>query len=147
MRCKVSALDQVPGFLLARVWRIHYYKRIKMINQLEISMYLEDAVPEISEDLKCCQRNNAYKLMHTLINFTSKNIEVHNYEVVKRCLKTADKLYSKGNTIVKNAVENVFVFAFSRLFFQHKNDTKLLLGLIPGSLYTLYMHQVLKPGI
>ena len=118
-----------------------------MINQLKIPMYLEDALPEMSAELKLSKKNNAYKMMNALTDFTRKNIESRNYSVVKRCFKVADKLYSKGNTIVKNAVENVYVYAFSRLFDQDKKETALILGLIPGTLYALYLHQVIKSGI
>ena len=118
-----------------------------MINQFEIPMYLEDALPEISGDLKLCKKDNPYKLMNTFIDFTSTNIKEHNYQVVKRCFQIADKLYDKGNIIVKNAIENVFIYSFSRLLSGGKKEMNLVLGLIPGTLYSLYMHQVLKPGI
>ncbi len=119
----------------------------RMINQLEIPMYLEDALPEIAGELLLCKKDSAYKLMCTLSEFTEKNIEAHNYKVVKRCFQVADKLYAKGNGLVRNAVENVFVYAFSRLLCRNNKEIGLILGLIPGSLYSLYMHQVLKPGI
>jgi hypothetical protein len=118
-----------------------------MINQLEIPMYLEDALPEICADLKARKKDSAYNLMNILSAFTNKNIESRNYNVVKRCFLVADKLYSRGDTKVKNAVENVFVYAFSRLLCLNKNEKCVILGLIPGSLYTLYVHQVLKTGI
>ena len=118
-----------------------------MINQLEIPMYLEEALPEICDDLKHCNKDNAYKLMYTVMDFTSKNIDAQNYKLVKRCFVVIDKLYTRGNSIVKNAIENIFVYSFSRLLFQNKKDMQLILGLIPGSLYALYMHQVIKTGI
>lgn len=118
-----------------------------MINQLEMPMYLEEALPELSPDLKQCKKDNPYILMNLLIAFTSKNIEEHNYKVVKRCFKIADKLYSKGNVMVKNAVENVFVYAFSRLLCHDKKETSKTLGLIPGSLYSLYINQMLRTSI
>jgi len=118
-----------------------------MINQFEIPIYLEDALPEISGDLKQCKKDNPYKLMKTLIDFTSNNIKEHNYQVVKRCFQIAEKLYDKGNSIVKNSVENVYIYSFSRLLNGDKKEMNLILGLIPGTLYSLYMHQVLKPGI
>jgi hypothetical protein len=118
-----------------------------MINQLEIPMFLEDAIPEITEDLKVCKKDDAYKLMYTLSDFTHKNIEQHNYNVVKRCFQVADKLYTKGNAIVKNAVENVFVHTFSRILAQNNKEKGIIAGLIPGTLYALYMHQCIKSGI
>ena len=117
-----------------------------MINQVELPMYLEDAIPEISHDLVLNCETNAYSAMNTLTAFTSENIEAHNYNVVKRCFLLADKLYSKGNGIVKNAVENVFVFSFTRMFDCFPAEKKQILAILPISLYSLYITQVCHCG-
>ena len=117
-----------------------------MINQLEVPMYLQDALPEIRENIKPDDKTNAYKLMNTLTTFTSKNIQAHNYNVVKRCFKVADKLYSKGNCVVQNAVQNVFVYSFTNIFQTYSNERQDVLAIIPITLYTLYMAQVHHEG-
>jgi hypothetical protein len=117
-----------------------------MINQLEIPMYLEDAIQEFSHDLVLNSKANAYGAMNTLTTFTSENIETHNYNVVKRCFLLADKLYSKGNGVVKNAVEIVFVFSFTRMFNNFPAERKQLLAMLPVTLYSVYITQVCHCG-
>jgi len=117
-----------------------------MINQLEIPMYLEDAIPEISHDLESRRNCSAYDVMNTLTAFTCQSIDEHNYNVVRRCFQAADKLYSKGNTMVKNAVENVFVYSFSKMFNAYPAEKKQLFAIIPITLYTLYIAQVYRKG-
>ena len=117
-----------------------------MINQLEIPMYLEDAIPEISVSLTLNKKDNAYDAMNTLCVFTCKNIDQRNYRVVKRCFKVADKLYSKGNTIVKNAVQNVFVYSFTKMFQSYPAEKKELMAILPISLYSLYITQLYHSG-
>ncbi len=117
-----------------------------MINQLEMPMYLQEALPEISSELKLDKTCNPFTLMHTLTEFTGENIKEHNYTVVKRCFKVADKLYSKGNGTVKNAVQNVFIYSLTNIFQTCKLEKSRVLAMLPISLYTLYLTQVYHSG-
>lgn len=113
-----------------------------MINQLEIPMYLEEALPELAIDMDENKKNNPYDLMNTLMAFTCKNINGHNFKIVKRCFQLADKLYNKGNMAVKNAVQNVFVYSFTTMFERYPAEKKQLLAILPITLYSLYIAQI-----
>jgi hypothetical protein len=117
-----------------------------MINQVEIPLYLEKAIPEISAELKSQNKEDVHEQIQALTSFTDKNIRAHNYDEVARCLRTAELLYSKGNAAVKNAVENVFVYSFTRLFSNNPAEKQRLIGIIPMTLYSLYMAQVYHRG-
>ncbi len=117
-----------------------------MINQFEVPMYLGDAIPEISEKISQDKKNSVYKIMNILIVFMRTNIEIHNFKAVKRCLKIADKLYSKGNGLVRNAIENVFVYSFTNIFQAYPAEKKKLLAAIPITLYSLYIAQLYRRG-
>ena len=116
-----------------------------MINQLEIPMYLTVALPEIKNDLQG-KKNNLFELINTLFAFTCGQIQAHNFSAVKRCFKLADKLYSKGNKTVKSAIENSFVYSFTKMFLSYPEEKQQLLALMPISLYTLYIGQVCHNG-
>lgn len=109
-------------------------------------MYLEEALPAISKDLAANKRSNIYEAMNTLITYLCKNIKDHNYKMVKRCFDIADKLYTKGNEAVKNAIQNVFVYSFTKIFHTYTEEKQQLLALLPMSLYTLYIGQVHHRG-
>lgn len=117
-----------------------------MINQLEIPMYIEEALPEMPHELLINKCNTAYDLLDSLTSFTCKNIDDHNYKTVKRAFQIADKLYVKGNGVVKNAVENVFVYSFTRMFNTHPKKRKELLSILPITLYSVYISQVCHNG-
>ncbi len=117
-----------------------------MINQVEIPMYLEEALPEMPHDLLVSKENSPYNLLEALSTFTCRNIQDHDYKAIKRSFKIADMLYSKGNDIVKNAVANVFVFSFTRIFQTYPGEKKRLLSLLPMTLYTIYISQVCHKG-
>jgi len=119
-----------------------------MINQIEVPMYLEEEIPELSAALRQSNKFlNVYQAMNVFLEYTCKKIKEHNITIVKKCFLLAEMLYDKGNNIVKNAVENVFVFSFSHLPCKDRKETAVIMGLIPGSLYTLYMHQLIKTSI
>ncbi len=118
-----------------------------MINQFEVPKYLEEALPGIARELR---RNsnpaNVYKSVNVFLDYTFSKIREHNFREAKQCFSLAEKLYSKGNRVVQNAMENVYVYAFSHLPGADASERKIVLGLIPLTLYTLYMHQVMRPN-
>jgi hypothetical protein len=116
---------------------------LPMINQFEVPMYLEEALPDISIALnKTNSPTNIYKSVQALLDYTFQQIKAHNFATLKKCFVLADKLYRNGNNIVRSAIENVLVFSFSRLPAQDVQEKNHVMGLIPGSLYSVYMHQV-----
>ncbi len=117
-----------------------------MINQFEVPMYITEALPEIATTLKTEANDTAYQQMNVLTAFTRKNIQAHDYKTVKRCFKVADRLYSKGNTVVKNAVQNVFVYSFTNIFQTCNREKTTVLALLPMSLYTIYITQLYRRG-
>jgi hypothetical protein len=118
-----------------------------MINQFEVPMYLEETLPDILPDLKKASNPaNIYQSVHVLLDYTFRQIKQHNITAVKKCFSLAEKLHNKGNGVVRCAIENVYVFSFSQLPIADQEEQKLVLSLIPGSLYSLYIRQVVHHG-
>ena len=120
------------------------------MNQYEVPAYLEDKIPEMKELLvkKDVSSNifDPYKSVECLTDFTLKNANDHNIKMLKRCLKAGEKIYMKGNKMIKDAVENVFVYSFSSLFAgcHTKQERIKIESLMPGLLYSAYVQQILK---
>jgi len=117
-----------------------------MISQQEMPMYIKDALPALSHELTESKEVNVYDAMNALTHYTSKNIAAHDYNTVKHCFEVAARLYSRGNTIVKNAVQNIFVYSFTQLFHTYSRERKELIQILPLSLYALYIDQVHHRG-
>ncbi|XZF14059.1 DUF7674 family protein [Chitinophagaceae bacterium MMS25-I14] len=117
-----------------------------MINQHEVPMYLQETLPEISIE-KMKEPQHVYSSVHALLDYTFQQVKEHNFPMVKKCFSIAEKLYEKGNSVVKNAIENVFVFSFSHLPCCNKEEKEMIMGIIPGTLYSVYMKQLLQTGI
>lgn len=120
-----------------------------MINQYEVAAYLVDELPEIKEDLKSISPTlNIFKSVQCLSNYTRSKVMQHDLRVVKKCFAIAENIYSRGNDLVRDAIENVFVYSFSSLLnLGSKDEKRELQALMPLYLHTAYVQQVLKSGI
>jgi hypothetical protein len=115
-----------------------------MINQENLPGYIGKEIPELSGI--CEQENcrNVYDIVKQMLRYTTAQVLTHNISAAKQCLCLAEKLYKKGNAVVKNAIENVFVYSFSHAFFHDSRKRKEVMDIVPASLYELYKKQVIN---
>lgn len=118
------------------------------MNQYEVPAVMADELPEIKTELRHLSvLGNVNTAMQILADFTTNMIQQHNYNTVQKCMHVADRIYRRGNNLIRNAVENVFVYSFSTLrTVCNKAEWKLLQARMPVTLYSLYVNQVLKTG-
>ena len=121
-----------------------------MMNQYEVPSYLQDALPEMKEALvkEGVSSNlfDPYKSVRCLTDFTLKIAHQHNIKMLKRCFSAAERLYTKGNEIIKNAVDSVFIYSLSELFADcdSRQERIKIQSVMPLYLYAAYVQQVLK---
>lgn len=118
-----------------------------MIDQTELPIYMQRVIPELSGPLNEDNGKNVYNTVRLLSDYTSTNIVNQNFKNVKKCLSIAGKIYNKGNEAVKGAIENIYVYSFSHMLFSDEARKRILLGLIPVNLYTVYVKQMLNSHI
>lgn len=119
------------------------------MNQYEVPACMEDELPEIKEELSHVASSvNAFKALQCLADYTRKMVSLHNYSIVKKCFAVAEHIYDAGNAVVKNAVENVFVYSFSSIINRCEAQERTQLhAIMPLSLYSVYVRQILRSGI
>ena len=121
-----------------------------MMNQYEVPSYLQDALPEMKEVLvkEGVSSNlfDPYKSVQCLTDFTLKVAHQHNIKMLKRCFIAAERLYIKGNEMIKNAINNVFIYSFSELLADctSRQERIKIQSVMPSYLYSAYVQQVLK---
>ncbi len=113
-----------------------------MIQESEIELLLKNKLPKISNELAVQKKESAYEIMKLLVAFICKNIETHNFILVHKAFKLAETLHKKGNKVVKNAVQNILVYSFTRIFILYPAEKKSIIAAMPITLYTLYLAQV-----
>ena len=118
-----------------------------MITQYEVPDYLSHLMPAAMLQPKLGPiTTSIYKDIQHLTNYTRQAVDKHNYTLAKRCFRLAEKLYNQGDVIVKNAIENIFVFSFSSIIPQGGVERIILKSYIPLTLYALYVKQVNQGG-
>lgn len=118
-----------------------------MINQTEATGYLLHDLPELKDEFTGKEQpGSIYKTLQAFIRLTCRKVKEHNYQAAKQCFHLADQLYMQGNFMVRGAVENIFVFSLDSIFRQAREEHMEVRGLVPGSLYSAYMRQVMYAG-
>jgi len=118
------------------------------MNQYEVPAAIVDAFPETSKDIVYLSTiGNVYEAMSMFAAFLRKNVVEHQFYKVKKCMKLAQHIYNHGNSIVRNAVENAFIYSFSLISqLCNKKEWALVKKTIPHDLYNLYVKQVIGYG-
>jgi hypothetical protein len=115
-----------------------------MINQQELPRIVEKEVPEMSGVFEKENCKNVYDIVRQLFKYTATQVLHHNMAAAKKCLSLAEQLYKKGNSTIKNAIENVYVYSFSHAFFCDDKRRREVMPIVPVSLYELYKKQVIN---
>jgi hypothetical protein len=115
-----------------------------MITQFEIPSLLKAALPAIAgDDYPTRTTMNIYKSVQCFSDFTRHAVQDHNFNLAKKCFALAEKLYRQGDAIVKNAIENTFVFSFTSFMPNDGIERLIVQSIIPTPLYAVYMKQVM----
>lgn len=118
------------------------------MNQYEVSLYLVDELPEIKDNIKTLSPSSLIKSIQCFTEFTKSKLLCHDLTIVRKCFITAENMYNKGDQTVKDIIENIFIYSFSTLLnLSNKDENAKVHGLVPVTLYTAYINQVLKSGI
>jgi hypothetical protein len=112
-----------------------------MFTQNNIPAFIAKQLPELGA------QPSAYKAIQALTDHTRRLAFEHDFKKVKSCLTLVERIYREGNTFVKNAVENIFIFSFSSLLANcNRVEWRIVQSYMPSDLYALYARQVSRPG-
>jgi hypothetical protein len=90
-------------------------KKNEMIDEKEMFSLLNRKVPEIRRDIHCIGETGcAYKMATFFAKFTGNLIKEERTDRLRECLELAEEMLNKGDYIVKNAIENIYIFSVSR---------------------------------
>jgi hypothetical protein len=119
-----------------------------MLNHLELPIFIAGQLPEMGRDL--CRPGTpmtAYQSVQALTDYTKRMALQHNFKMVGKCMTVVGKCYEKGNNLVRNAVENVFVYAFSSMMCScNIVEWRIIQSYMTPALYLEYIKQVQRPA-
>jgi hypothetical protein len=117
-----------------------------MMNQFDVPAFIAVRLPQVKQDLRTPGKETTiYQSIQVLTDYTKRMAIEHNFKMVEKCMALVEKIYDKGNTLVRNAVENVFIFSFSSIMtIFNIVEWRIVQSYMPAGLYTLYIQQVLR---
>jgi hypothetical protein len=118
-----------------------------MLSQANFSEAIERVIPALHQPLHtpACERS-IYKQVDVLSHYVADAVCDNEIRSTRQALKLVDLLYEDGNSAIRSAIENVFVFSISGTLARLGANRERLLRLMPGTLFTIYINQVLHKG-
>lgn len=118
------------------------------VKENEVVDILGDEFPSINNDLeRLSNPSNVYSAIQYFADFTKLHITIGNFKEVKHCFDIAEKLLKNGNSTVKNAIENGYLFSISRIIDMTNPISKKVKEILPELLKKEYNRQVCSSGI
>jgi hypothetical protein len=117
-----------------------------MMTQFDVPAFIAVKLPQVKQDLQTPGKaTTVYQSIQVLTDYTKRMAIEHNFKMVEKCMALVENIYKKGNTLVRNAVENVFIFSFSSIMsIFNIVEWRIVQSYMPAGLYSLYIQQVLR---
>ena len=117
-----------------------------MLNQYEVANFITFRLPELKLEIsETGAEPTAYQSIQVLADYAKRMALEHEFKIVEKCMNLVHKLYEQGNALVRNAVENIFIFSFSSMLSRcNIVEWRIVQSYMPADLYALYVKQILK---
>jgi hypothetical protein len=117
-----------------------------MISQYQIPALIAGQLPQAGRDIyRTGIPITAYQSIQVLTDYTKRMALEHEFKTVGKCMRLMGRLYNEGNTLVRNAVETVFIFSFSSIMAGcNVIEWRIIQSFMPAELYKLYIRQVMQ---
>jgi hypothetical protein len=119
-----------------------------MIKETEVLNVLGEEIPHMNPELeKLAGTGNVYKCIQCFADFTKELLITGNLKAAKTCFRVAEKMMEEGNTAVRNAMENVFVFSVTVMVDVSSPFNAAIKSLMKGPVLKEYRRQTHMKGI
>lgn len=120
-----------------------------MYQPFEIPGVIIADLPELKKDLSFLpQQGYLNKAIEALSAYTHRMIRLNQTGTTEKCMRLAGKLYNRGSIMVRNSIENIFVFSFGSMrACCSAEEWKKISAKMPLSLSSLYVQQIYKSGL
>ena len=116
-----------------------------MITQYKLHPVPADKLPlEFLKPYTSRASSEMYEYINYFTNYTKNALEEHNFTRAKKCLVLAEKMYLKGDAMIRFLIENSFIYSFSSIMFDSGTEMFMLKSMLPDTLYQLYKKQAIK---
>ncbi len=118
------------------------------MNYLEAAQEITDVIPDIQSDLKENRTPNSYSVIQTFTDRIKNMIRQNDRNLLFKSLKKMDEIYRSGDVLLKNAIENTFIFSLDNsTAFCTEEYRKVIFSHISQDLQRIYAKQIYSHGI
>ena len=116
------------------------------MNQFDLPAFIAGRLPQVKQDLPVPGKiSTVNRSIQVLTDYTRRMAIEHDFKMVRKCMSLVERIYEKGDALVRNAVENVFIFSFSSIMTTFNIvEWRMVQSYMPSRLYNLYVQQVLR---
>ncbi|UYQ92685.1 hypothetical protein MKQ68_21640 [Chitinophaga horti] len=108
-------------------------------------MIPDERIPELIHQqlpaFTAARGNSVSKVIHAFMEYTSTLVQKGQLQEAGRCFRIAGVLYRNGSNLLKNAIENVYIYGLSPLVDTHQQKLNELLPL-PLQQVRIQHHQI-----
>jgi len=114
-----------------------------MLHASEVPVFITGSLPQLKAEFTLKQQ--VYDSMQVLTDYTRHMAVTHNFKEVKKCVLLVEKIYKHGDALVRNSVENIFIFSFSSTRLMcNIVEWRIIQSFMSTDLYNLYIQQVVR---
>ncbi|MEC3874838.1 DUF7674 family protein [Chryseobacterium salviniae] len=118
------------------------------MNYLQATQEITAAIPEICNDLKETKIQNSYHIIGFLTEKMKTMIRQNDTSCLLKCVEKMNELYSNGDTMMKSAIENSFVYSLdSCTAFCSKEYRDMIFSHLSPMLQKVYARQIYSHSI
>lgn len=136
------------------VWGLHQTIRAKphltnnTMNYLQAVEEITELFPDFKTELNETQSPNSYSVIRTFTERIKNMIRHNDSNLLIKSLQKIDKIYIHGDTLLKNAIENTFIYSLDNYTsFCSKEYRQMIFSYISSDLKNSYSRQIYSHGI
>lgn len=118
------------------------------MNYLQAAQEITELVPDFERELKEEKNQNPYAIVRAFTERVKNMIRQNDRNLLLRSLQKMDKMYSDGDTVLKNAIEHTFIYSLDNFTaFCSEEYKKMIFSHISIDLQKIYSRQIYSHGI
>jgi len=117
------------------------------MNYLQAAQEITEVIPDIQNELKKSRTQNSYSVIQTFTDRIKSMIRQNDRNILFKSLKKMDEIYKNGDIMLKNAVENTFIYSLDNYTaFCSEEYRKVIFSHISQDLQKIYSRQIYSHG-
>lgn len=118
------------------------------MNYLQAVQEITEVIPDIQNDLNENKTQTPYSVIQTFTDHIRRMIRQNERTLLFKSLKKMGKIYKNGDLLLKNAVENTFIYSLDNVTtFCNEEYRKAIFSHISKDLQKMYSKQIYTHGL